>query len=104
MRMSDWRSDLSSSDLASPSAGHPVLTRARAIHGALVATPGRQDTAHLVVAFGASFEATQVGATSPTALRFRLPTKKPRQRIVSAASRPGYAESRPWMADRKRVV
>src|SRR3546814_548663 len=28
----------------------------------------------------------------------RLPTTKPRQRIASAASRPGYAESRPWMA------
>src|SRR3546814_3307734 len=34
---------------AFPSAGHPVLIRARAIHGALVATPGRQDTAHLDV-------------------------------------------------------
>src|SRR3546814_16188074 len=28
----------------------------------------------------------------------RLPTTKPRQRIASASSRPGYAESRPWMA------
>src|SRR3546814_2578192 len=35
--------------VAFPSAGHPVLTRARAIHGALVAAPGRQDTAHLDV-------------------------------------------------------
>src|SRR3546814_5825559 len=34
---------------AFPSAGHPVPIRARAIHGALVATPGRQDTAHLDV-------------------------------------------------------
>src|SRR3546814_12407925 len=73
MRISDWISDVCSSDLirgdgqvdrprglrrdagscrpgaAFPSAGHPVLIRARAIHGALVATPGRQDTAHLDV-------------------------------------------------------
>src|SRR3546814_14399103 len=32
---------------AFPSAGHPVPIRARPIHGALVATPGRQHTAHL---------------------------------------------------------
>src|SRR3546814_1848721 len=38
-RISDWSSDVCSSDL---------------IHGALVATPGRQDTAHLGVDLGAS--------------------------------------------------
>src|SRR3546814_4764813 len=32
---------------AFPDAGHPVLRRARAIPCALVAAPGRQDTAHL---------------------------------------------------------
>src|SRR3546814_11651655 len=35
-----------------------VLSRARAIHGALVAAPGRQDTAHADVAIGALVEAT----------------------------------------------
>src|SRR3546814_11728010 len=65
MRISVWSSDVCSSVLrwvavsgrpgaAFPSAGHPVLTRARAIHGALVATPGRPDTAHLGVTIGAS--------------------------------------------------
>src|SRR3546814_13609674 len=96
MRISDWSSDVCSSDLieflcscghagapwfvrgtlaggtnvhsrglrwvalscrpgaAFPSAGHPVLTRARAIHGALVAAPGRQDTARLAAGIGAS--------------------------------------------------
>src|SRR3546814_20013216 len=40
--------------VAFPSAGHPVLTRARAIHGALVAAPGPQDTAPLDVDLVAS--------------------------------------------------
>src|SRR3546814_9454335 len=38
-----------------------VLTRARAIHGALVAAPGRQDTAHLDAGIGASIKAPKVG-------------------------------------------
>src|SRR3546814_20038085 len=49
-----------------------VLTRARAVHGALVATPGRQDTAQLGVAFVASIKAAQVGVMPPTALDLRL--------------------------------
>src|SRR5690606_3537905 len=34
-----------------PRSGLPALTRARAIHGALVATPGRQDEARLPIVF-----------------------------------------------------
>src|SRR3546814_14895772 len=49
-----------------------VLIRARAVHGALVATPGRQDTAQLGVAFVASIKAAQVGVMPPTALDLRL--------------------------------
>src|SRR3546814_5715822 len=40
--------------------------------GALVATPGRQDTAQLGVAFVASIKAAQVGVMPPTALDLRL--------------------------------
>src|SRR3546814_11214694 len=39
-----------------------------------------------------------VGLTSPSALDPPLSMKKPWQRIAGAASRPGDAESRPWMA------
>src|SRR3546814_15428593 len=46
-----------------------------------VAAPGRQDTAHLAV--------VRVVASAE---------KKPRQRRAEAASRPGDADSRPWMA------
>src|SRR3546814_11554538 len=49
-----------------------VLTRARAVHGALVATPGRQYTAQLGVAFVASIKAAQVGVLPPTDLAIRL--------------------------------
>src|SRR3546814_14290295 len=105
MRISDWSSDVCSSDLieflcscghagapwfvrgtlaggtnvhsrglrwvalscrpgaAFPSAGHPVLTRARAIHGALVAAPGRQDTARL----DAGIRASAANKEAPTA-------------------------------------
>src|SRR3546814_16408154 len=56
------------SGAAFPSAGHPVLIRARAIHGALVAAPGRQDPAHLDVAIGFSLKprrlGTQIGRAS----------------------------------------
>src|SRR3546814_1279090 len=44
-----------------------VLTGARAIHGALVAAPGRQDKAHPGVAIGASVGAVYAGATGTTA-------------------------------------
>src|SRR3546814_7279134 len=37
-----------------PRSGHPALTRARAIHGALAATPGRQGPAHPGVGIDAS--------------------------------------------------
>src|SRR5690606_37991631 len=80
------------------SSGRTVPIRARAIHGALDATPGRQDTAHLGVAIGSSVGAAQVVVTSPMALDLRLPMKEPRQRIAEAAFRLGYADSRPWMA------
>src|SRR5690606_26198500 len=43
-------------------------------------------------------EEKHVGDVTPTALDRRLPIKEPRQRIAEAASRPGDAESRPWMA------
>src|SRR3546814_10855816 len=53
---------------AVPSAGHPVLTRARAIHGALFAAPGRQDTAHPDINIVASVakEPNHVGGVAPT--------------------------------------
>src|SRR3546814_2846455 len=94
MRISDWSSDVCSSDLTcrafflsfpQPSetvaeagfGGSPcpvgreplfprqdihVLTRARAIHGARVAAPGRQDPAHLDAGLGASSKAPKVEA------------------------------------------
>src|SRR3546814_11634181 len=55
-----------------------VLSRARAIHGAPVSAPGRQDTAHADVAIGALVEATSVGVTSPAALDLRFPMNKQR--------------------------
>src|SRR3546814_13782019 len=63
-----------------------VLTRARAVHGALVATPGRQDTAQLGVAFVASIKAAQVGVMPPTALDLRL--------LDEASTRIGVAAGR----------
>src|SRR3546814_13877812 len=79
---------------AFPSAGHPVPIRARAIHGALVAAPGRQDTAHIDVGIGASVEARGSGVMFATALDLLL-LMKPCQRIAHAASRPAGAESMP---------
>src|SRR3546814_19103674 len=102
MRISDWSSDVCSSDLTcrafflsfpQPSetvaeagfGGSPcpvgreplfprqdihVLTRARAIHGALVSAPGRQDPAHLYARIGASIKAPHVGVAPRVFLRF----------------------------------
>src|SRR3546814_15466092 len=96
MRISDWSSDVCSSDLTcrafflsfpQPSetvaeagfGGSPcpvgreplfprqdihVLTRAHAIHGALVAAPGRQDPAHLPAGIGRSHKAPTPGVAA----------------------------------------
>src|SRR3546814_19021618 len=53
-----------------------VLTRARAIHCALDAAPGRPDTTPLELALPASVEAAAVGGTSPTALSPRFLTNE----------------------------
>src|SRR3546814_3180195 len=47
-----------------------VLTRASALHGALVAAPGRQDTAHLDAGIGASIKAQKVGVAPRGSLLF----------------------------------
>src|SRR3546814_15980364 len=65
---------------AVPSAGHPVLTRARAILCALDATPGRQGTAPPDVNFVASaaVEPNHVGGGRP-ALRRTGPSPPPKR-------------------------
>src|SRR3546814_7138118 len=59
---------------AVPSAGNPVLTRARAILGALDATPGRQGTAHpdVNIVASAAKEPKHVGGRSPDLRRSGL--------------------------------
>src|SRR3546814_16865280 len=59
---------------AVPSAGHPVLTRARAILGALDATPGRPGTAHpdVNIVASAAQEPKHVGGRSPDLRRAGL--------------------------------
>src|SRR3546814_13074130 len=59
----------------------PVLTRARAIHGALVAAPGPPATAHPGLAIGAPVAAAWVGAPSP-------PHRHPPPRATRGTTRP----------------
>src|SRR3546814_7711092 len=56
---------------AFPSAGHPVLIRARDIHGALVALPGRHAPAHPDVTIGILLQTRRLG--TPTKFEHRLP-------------------------------
>src|SRR3546814_21001763 len=67
-----------------------VLTRARAIHGALVATPGRHGTTHLVVGIAASINVWSVGVT-PRRPLLSGSWKTHRKRIHDPALRPGDA-------------
>src|SRR3546814_16362778 len=73
------------------SAGHPVPIRARAIHGALVAAPGRQDPAHIDVGIGASVEARGSGGMFATALDLFL--------LIQQLPRNTHAASRQWVAE-----
>src|SRR3546814_4062563 len=92
MRISDWSSDVCSSDLhpcPDEGARHPW----RACRGPR--PPGHGSPGRRHRRFDQSPESR---GRAPRVLDLRLPRKKPRQRIADAASRPGDAESRPWMA------
>src|SRR3546814_15123626 len=71
-----------------------VLSRARALHGARVAAPGRPDTAHAGVTIRALVEAPSVGAPFPTAPSLPSQMNKHLHALAAQASRPGAGDKR----------